>query len=69
MTQKQMILKDLNKGIEVTSLEAWIKYGCSCLPKRISEIITDGHRIKKEYKKAKTKFGQKRFMSYKLIKK
>lgn len=64
-----MILRDLNRGIAVTSLEAWIRYGCSCLPKRISEIVNEGHRIKKDYKTAKTKFGNKRFMSYKLIKK
>lgn len=37
-SQNNAILKDLQKGEKITSLQAWAKYGCSALHSRISDI-------------------------------
>lgn len=37
-TQNQRILADLRNGAKITSLDAWVNYGCSALNSRISDI-------------------------------
>ncbi len=41
MTQNEAILKDLLEGKRITSLEAWVMYGCSALNSRISNLRHD----------------------------
>lgn len=38
MTQNEAILKDLMEGKRITSLNAWIWYGCSALNSRIADL-------------------------------
>lgn len=37
-SQNKAILSDLQKGRKITSLEAWVDYGCSALNSRIADI-------------------------------
>lgn len=63
ITQKQMILRDLQNGRTITPLEALRDYGCFQLPARIFELKEAGYRIKTTL----VKDGEKRYARYSLI--
>ena len=60
MTQEKQILKDLEKGKNITALDALTNYGCLRLAARILEIKNAGYNIGKQMV---TKNG-KTFASY-----
>ena len=47
MSQKLKVLEHLKKGRKITSLSALQLLGIISLPKRISDLRADGHKIKK----------------------
>ena len=47
MSQSQTVLEHLKRGRKITSLSAVTMYGILCLPKRISELIQAGYKIRK----------------------
>ena len=47
MSQKQQVLNHLKQGKKISSLSAAVMYGIISLPKRISELRQEGHKIKK----------------------
>lgn len=55
MNQRQTILKYLQKGKKLTSLQALNKFGCFRLASRISELKQMGYPIRKEMVKKNNK--------------
>lgn len=68
MTQQQMIANHLVKYKSITGLEALQKYGILSYTKRISLLREQGFVIKTEWVTNRSKFGNKRFAKYILIK-
>ena len=68
LLQRQMMLNHLLEHKEITGLEALQKYGILCYTKRISELRNQGYQIKTEWVTKRSKFGNKRFAKYILIK-
>ena len=48
MTQNEMILADLEKGVKITPLTALSRYGCLRLAARIQDLRDRGYNIKTE---------------------
>ena len=59
MTQKQMILRYMEDHGSISTMEAYNDLGITRLAARISEMITDGHRIAKETETSFNRFGDK----------
>jgi hypothetical protein len=60
-SQNEAILKDLQRGKKITSLQAWTKYGCSALNSRISNIRNQmGIPVNDEWVKVKGFKGQEK---------
>ncbi len=64
MSQEQMILNHLEKGLSITSLEALKMFGCLRLSSRIHELKLRGYDIFPTI----IRQGKKKFASYKLVK-
>ena len=60
MTQKEQILKLLNRGESLTVLTALRRAGCFALSQRVGELIREGHPIKSKWYKYTTDFGEKK---------
>ena len=60
MSQEKQILKDLEKGKRITSLDAFKKYGCLRLAARILSIKNAGYNVDKSM----VKKNGKTFASY-----
>lgn len=63
-TQRAKILNELMTGVTLTPLDAMKLCGCTKLSTRVSELIADGHDIKKKMIKVQASFGETRVMSY-----
>ena len=59
MSQKSKVLEHLKKGKKITSLSAAVMYGIISLPKRISELKQDGHKIKKTVQEVTKATGER----------
>jgi hypothetical protein len=66
MTQKEVVLTHLKSGKEITSAEAFYKYGISDLPKRISELRKSGYKITSRKGQNVNEYGTVTFNIYKL---
>lgn len=66
MTQKQRVLDHLKAGNEITSWDAMVKMGISDLPKRISELRKDGHKIVSRVGKSTNEYGKVTYNIYRL---
>jgi hypothetical protein len=66
MTQKEVVLTHLKSGKEITSAEAFYKYGISDLPKRISELRKSGYKITSRKGQSVNEYGTVTFNIYKL---
>jgi hypothetical protein len=62
MTQKEKVLKLLQRGEKITRAKAVAKFDIYCLPERIRDLKDDGHEIAAEM----VKRNGKRFASYRL---
>ena len=52
---------------DITPFQAFTDLGCTKLATRISELIQDGVKVKKEWVDSKNRYGEKvRFMKYSL---
>ncbi len=56
MTQNEFLLKHLQSGKGITTLQAH-RYGITSLAKRICEIEKNGRKIKRIPKKVSTRYG------------
>lgn len=56
-SQKEIVLEALKRGEVISSLSAVIDYGIMDLPKRISELRSDGYAIVGEQKTRKNRYG------------
>ena len=66
-TQRQRIMEYMQECGAITPMEAIYDLGCTKLATRISELIREGHDIKKEMVYRKNRFGQTvHFMRYRL---
>jgi hypothetical protein len=63
-TMKQLILAHLMAGNDISGIEAAALWRCRDLPKRISELRQDGHRIVREMRMDST--GQ-RYARYRWV--
>ncbi|WP_187971126.1 helix-turn-helix domain-containing protein [Aquibium microcysteis] len=63
-TMKQLVLDHLKAGNDVSGIEAAALWRCRDLPKRISELRQDGHRIVREMRMDST--GQ-RYARYRWV--
>jgi hypothetical protein len=66
MTQKEVVLTHLKSGKEITSAEAFYKYGISDLPKRISELRKSDYKITSRKGQSVNEYGTVTFNIYKL---
>lgn len=66
MTQKEVVLAHLKSEKEITSAEAFYKYGISDLPKRISELRKSGYKITSRKGQNVNEYGTVTFNIYKL---
>ena len=66
MTQKEVVLTHLKSGTEITSAEAFYKYGISDLPKRISELRKSDYKITSRKGQNVNEYGTVTFNIYKL---
>lgn len=67
MTQKERVLNYMKDFGDITPFQAFTDLGCTKLATRISELIQDGVKIKKEWVDSKNRYGEKvRFMKYSL---
>lgn len=67
MTQKERVLNYMKDFGDITPFQAFTDLGCTKLATRISELIQDGVKIKKEWMNSKNRYGEKvRFMKYSL---
>lgn len=58
------ILSWLKAGNKITSLEAWIKFGCSALHSRCADLRKMGVELKDEWISVETVYGVKRVKRY-----
>lgn len=64
-SQNKAILDHLNKGGKITSLEAWIAFGCSALHSRISDLRNRYEiPVKDKWMEVQTAHGKKRVKQY-----
>lgn len=63
MTQKEKILKYLEKGKGLTTMQAINFWGITRLGGRIFELREDGHNITSTPKKVKTRDGKTTYVS------
>lgn len=67
MTQKERVYNYMRDFGDITPFQAFTDLGCTKLATRISELIQDGVKIKKEWVGSKNRYGEKvRFMKYSL---
>ena len=67
MTQKERVLNYMKDFGDITPFQAFTDLGCTKLATRISELIQDGVKVKKEWVDSKNRYGDKvRFMKYSL---
>jgi len=67
MTQKERVLNYMKDFGDITPFQAFTDLGCTKLATRISELIQDGVKVKKEWVNSKNRYGEKvRFMKYSL---
>ena len=66
MTQKQRVLEHLQAGNEISSLYAVVYMGIMDLPKRISDLRKDGHKITSRTGHSINKYGKVSYNIYKL---
>ncbi len=59
MTQKEKVLKYLQSGKGLTTMQAINKWGITRLGSRIFELREDGHHITTNMKQVKTRDGDK----------
>jgi hypothetical protein len=67
MTQSQNaeIVKYLKEGNTITSLEAWVKFGCSALHSRLSDLRNRMNiEVADRWVKVQTARGEKRVKQY-----
>lgn len=57
MSQKSKVLEHLKRGKKISSLSAAVLYGIISLPKRISELRQDGHKVKRTWKRVQKADG------------
>lgn len=57
-SQRQLVLEALRAGAELTALSAALDYGVGRLASRISELIAEGHPIKKRTVLVEKKAGR-----------
>ena len=62
MTQKEKVLKLLQRGEKITHAKAFTKLGICCLAERIRDLRQDGHAIAADMVKRKGK----RFSEYRM---
>ena len=65
-TQEQRILEHLQSGAEISSAEAFIKYGVMDLPKRISQLRKAGHNIVSRTGHSINEYGKVSYYIYRL---
>lgn len=58
-SQVKDILKDLERGDEITPLDALSRYGCMRLGARIYDLKHMGYEIRTEFRTVKTRNGGK----------
>jgi len=63
-SQNQRIVDYLRGGRKITSLDAWIQFGCSALHSRAADIRKMGLPIKGTWITVDTAYGKKRVMEY-----
>lgn len=67
MTQKERVYNYMKDFGDITPFQAFTDLGCTKLATRISELIQDGVKVKKEWVNSKNRYGKKvRFMKYSL---
>ena len=65
MTQKEMIVKYIKDFGSITPMEAFNELGITKLATRVSELISDGEKIRKQPEKRLNRYGKKcRYMRY-----
>ena len=65
MTQKQMIVKYIKDFGSISPMEAFSDLGITKLATRVSELISDGEKIRKQPEKRLNRYGKKcRYMRY-----
>ena len=57
--QGTLILKQLEKGVRISSRDAVLNYGVQDLPKRISELRQAGHHIESRRVEGVNRWGHK----------
>ena len=57
--QGTLILKQLQKGVRISSRDAVLNYGVQDLPKRISELRQAGHNIQSRRVYGVNRYGHK----------
>ena len=60
ITQHEAILRDLMEGKKLTSLMAWVAYGCNALNSRVSELRKEGYIISDVWISVIGKGGEKK---------
>ena len=58
MSQNKMILQYMQEYGGITTYEAFVMFGCTRLPARISELKKDGHVITKKIIRGLNRYGQ-----------
>ena len=67
MTQKERVLNYMQDFGDITPFQAFTDLGCTKLATRISELIDDGWKIKKEWVSSKNRYGEPvRYKKYSL---
>lgn len=56
MTQNEALIQYFNSGKKITSLQAH-RQGITSLPKRICELVQQGHKVKRKPIQVKTRYG------------
>lgn len=68
-TQHKDILRYLDECGSITTMEAFYHLGITKLSTRISELIKQGFRFRKEYVTDRNRYGRKiQYMRYSLVK-
>lgn len=67
MTQQEKIVEYMKTYGSITPMEAWHDLGITKLATRVSELIREGTKIKKEPVNTKNRYGEDvRYMRYSL---
>lgn len=65
MTQKEMVVKYIKDFGSISPMEAFSDLGITKLATRVSELISDGEKIRKQPEKRLNRYGKKcRYMRY-----